>query len=121
MLLIDASKLDYIKVSSHNLFKVGEIGAPEEYRAVTSPIKVKFAHDILVLFYAGRHDDGRAYISYSVLNSTKRKFKDEYVKELMNKKTKYDKERALLKFVHPNPTPSKGGTSSREVEYDWSR
>jgi len=123
MLLIDASKLDYVKVSSHGLFKVGEVGAPEEYKAVTSPIKVKLRHDVLVLLYANLSDDGgRPSITYSVLNSTKRKFKDDYVAELIHKSTEYDRERALLKFKHPEKKRKpKGGTSSREVEYDWSR
>jgi hypothetical protein len=101
MLLIDASKLDYVKVSSHGLFKVGEVGSPEEYRAVTSPIKVKLAHDVLVLLYANTGDDDeRPSITYSVLNSTKRKFKDDYVTELIRRKTTYDGERALLRFKH---------------------
>lgn len=101
MLLIDASKLDYVKVSSHGLFKVGEVRAPEEYRAVTSPIKVKLAHDVLVLLYANVNgDEGRPSITYSVLNSTQRKFKDEYVAELLKKSTEYDSGRALLRFKH---------------------
>ena len=102
MLLIDASKLDYVKVSSHGLFKVGVVGAPEEYRAVTSPIKIKLAHDVLVLLNAHLDGNGRRRITFSVLNSTKRKFKDDYVAELFIKQTEYDEERALLKFKHAN-------------------
>lgn len=103
MMLIDASKLDYLKVSSRGLFKVGEIGAKEEYKAVSSPIKVKLAPDILVLFYATAADTDQgkpAEITYSVLKSTERKFKLEYVKDLLNKSVEYYPDRALMKFVH---------------------
>jgi len=102
MLLVDASKLDYIKVSSHGLFKIGRLDRPTEYEAVTSPIKVKFDKDILILFYATSAedaDDGRARITYSVLNSTRRKFKDEYVKEILDRRISYDSSRAMLKFA----------------------
>jgi hypothetical protein len=99
MMLIDASKLDYLKVSSRGLFKVGEKGVPEEYKAVTSPIKVKFEPDVLVLFYANIDEDGsNPNISYSILKSTRRKFKDEYVSDIVNKTCKYDGNRALLSF-----------------------
>jgi hypothetical protein len=101
MLLVDASKLDYVKVSSHGLFKIGRKDRPSEYEAVTSPIKVKFDKDILVLFYAKSADDsedGVAHISYSVLNSTQRKFKDEYVKEILDRRVKYSASKAMLKF-----------------------
>jgi hypothetical protein len=100
MLLIDYGKLDYIKVSSTGLFKIGEIGAPEEYKAVKSPIKVKFDKDILVLFYAEIDENGVKSITYSPLYSTRRKFKDEYVKELVMSKIDYVAEKALLRFRH---------------------
>lgn len=100
MMLIDVSKLDYLKVSSHGLFKVGELGSPEEYKAVKSPIKVKFDKDILCLFHANVEDDGSRSITYSVLNSTRRKFKDEYVKDLIMSTIEYNPEKALLHFKH---------------------
>lgn len=100
MLLIDVGKLDYIKVSSRGLLKIGEIGAPEEYKAVTSPIKIKFDKDILALFYANIDEDGERSITYSVLNSTKRKFKDEYVKELIMNSIDYIPAKAMCKFRH---------------------
>lgn len=102
MLLVDASKLDYIKVSSHGLFEIGRLDRPTEYEAVTSPIKVKFDKDILVLFYATPEEDaedGHAKITYSVLNSTRRKFKDEYVKEILDRHISYDSSQAMLKFA----------------------
>jgi hypothetical protein len=101
MLLVDASKLDYIKVSSHGLFKIGRKDRPTEYEAVTSPIKVKFDKDILFLFYAVGQDDsedGLSHIKYSVLNSTKRKFNKDYLKELLDRRTQYDAERCMIKF-----------------------
>lgn len=100
MFLIDVGKLDYIKVSSHGLFKIGEIGAPEEYKAVKSPIKVKLDKDILVLFYANADDDSKSCITYDVLNSTKRKFKDEYVKELLMSKIDFIPAKQMIKFRH---------------------
>lgn len=101
MLLIDASKLDYAKVSSRGLFKIGRKDRPTEYEAVTSPIKVKFDKDILVLFYAQSADDsedGMPHVTYSVLHSTQRKFKDEYVKEILDRRVKYSASKAMLKF-----------------------
>lgn len=99
MKLANADKLDYIKVSSHGLFKIGEKSTPEEYVAVTSPIKIKFDKDILALFYAEVNPDtGERWITYSVLHSTERKFKEDYVKEVIFKHLKYDSTRAMIKF-----------------------
>lgn len=100
MKLANADNLDYIKVSSHGLFKIGEKNRPEEYSAVTSPIKIKFDKDILVLFYAVIDEvTGERKITYSVLHSTERKFKEDYVKEVIFKHISYDSDRAMIKFV----------------------
>mgnify|MGYP001070764961 CR=1 FL=1 len=100
MKLVNADNLDYIRVSNHGLFKVGERNVPQEYSAVTSPIKIKFDKDILALFYANIAEDGKREITYSVLHSTQRKFKDEYVKDVILKSTSYDADRAILHFNH---------------------
>lgn len=98
MKLIDVGKLDYLKVSSHGLFKVGMKDSPEEYSAVKSPVKIKFAPDIFLVFTAEIGDDGRRCIRYSILHSTERKFKDNYVKDLCFGMFSYDADRAMLKF-----------------------
>lgn len=98
MKLIDVGKLDYLKVSSHGLFKVGMKGTPEEYSAVKSPVKVKFATDIFLVFNAWVDDDGKRSITATILRSTKRKFKDEYVTDLCNGMMSYDSDRAIVKF-----------------------
>lgn len=99
MKLANADNLNYIKVSSHGLFKVGEKNSPEEYSAVKSPIKIKFDKDILALFYASVNEvTGEKTITYSVLHSTERKFKDDYVKEVIFKHISYDSDRAMIKF-----------------------
>jgi len=100
MKLANADKLEYIKVSSHGLFKVGEKGTPEEYTAVKSPIKIKFDKDILALFYADVNETtGEKRITYSVLHSTERKFKEEYVREVIFKHINYDSDCAMIKFI----------------------
>lgn len=98
MMLIDAGKLDYIEVDLDGYFRVSEIDSPIEYKVVSSPIKVKFAKDILALMYASRDEDGHPRIAYNVLNSTKRKFKDDYVNELINRKCDYNRRFGILRF-----------------------
>lgn len=98
MKLIDVGKLDYLKVSSHGLFKVGMKDSPEEYSAVKSPVKVKFAPDVFLVFSADIDEAGKRFISYSILHSTERKFKDDYVKDLCFGMFSYDADRAMLKF-----------------------
>lgn len=100
MLLVNVSNLDYVKVSNHGLFKIGRKDRPAEYEAVTSPIKVKLDKDLIVLLFAQFDEDHDCYkITYQPLYSTARKFKDEYIKEALMSKVKYDPERVLLKFV----------------------
>lgn len=113
MLLIDASKLGYVRALKNGLLKVVEISSPEEFKAVKSPIKVKLAHDVLVLLFAELDDYDRPTIRFSVLNSTQRKFKDDYVAELLSKVAKYDRGNAICWFATPEELKPKGGTSSR--------
>lgn len=72
--------------------------SPEEYSAVKSPVKVKFAPDVFLVFSADIDEAGKRFISYSILHSTERKFKDDYVKDLCFGMFSYDADRAMLKF-----------------------
>jgi hypothetical protein len=100
MKLANADNLNYISVFSRDQFVISEKQYPEEYSVIKSPIKIKFDKDIIALFYA--HEDentGEQKISFSVLHSTQRKFKDDYVKEVIYSRVSYDSMLAKLKFI----------------------
>lgn len=79
MKLLNAGTKSWIKVKKDGRFIIKQMGSPEEYIVVTSPIKLKLAKDMLVFLDAV--PDADVPFTYRILYSTARKFKEDYVKD----------------------------------------
>lgn len=97
MLLIDVGKLDSIEAMSEERLKVCYRAYDDEYTVVRGPIKLKFDKDVLAMVYSDSSANGKPTLKFSVLKSTKRKFKDTYVKGLIRKACLIDDSHRIMK------------------------
>lgn len=102
MMLIDVSKLDWLRVGSDGLFRIKEHDSKDVCRVVRPPVKVKLAPDVLIVCDAKHACDTRVTspcISISTLKSTKRKFEDQFVQDVINKVLKSNDQCTALKVL----------------------
>jgi hypothetical protein len=85
MMLVNAADLKCVKACKGErlgIFKVGR--RDDEFEVVHSQVKVKLDKDVLMLIFC-EDREGRPHLTYSWLESTRRKFKEDYLSEVLDR------------------------------------
>lgn len=86
MLLIDVGKLVRVEATANGGLIISRKDFQNGFQVIQGPIKVKLDKDILVVISPAQDDTGAPRLAYSILKSTQRKFKDDYVRDVLRSK-----------------------------------